>query len=92
MAQRIIFPEPGRVRLDPFELPAPGAGDLQVRTLYSLMSIGTETTILHARYDPGTHFAARFSFPQKKTGVQAVAVVEQLGDGEGGRASCRERV
>ena len=81
MAQRIIFPEPGRVRLEAFDLPTPGAGEIQVRTLYSLMSIGTETTILHARYDPGTHFAARFSFPQKKTGVQAVAVVEKLGDG-----------
>lgn len=81
MARRVIFPSPGQVRLEPFEPRAPEAGELRVRTLYSLMSIGTETTILHARYDPGTHFAARFSFPQLKTGVQAVAEVEAVGAG-----------
>lgn len=81
MAHRIIFPEPGQVRLDPFEVRAPAEGEIQVRTLHSLMSIGTETTILHARYSPGTHFAARFGFPQMKTGVQAVAVVERIGAG-----------
>lgn len=80
MPRRIIFPERGQVRLDPFELRKPGVGEIQVRTLYSLMSIGTETTILHGRYDPGTHFAARFSFPQMKTGVQAVAMVEDIGE------------
>jgi 2-desacetyl-2-hydroxyethyl bacteriochlorophyllide A dehydrogenase len=81
VARRIIFPEKGRVQLVPFEPPAPAAGEISVRTAYSLMSIGTETTILHAKYDPGTHFAARFSFPQLKTGVQAVAAVESVGAG-----------
>lgn len=79
MPQRIVFPERGRVELQPFELPAPGPRDLQVRTLYSLMSIGTETIILHQRYDPDTHFGRMFSFPQLKTGVQAVGEVEQAG-------------
>ena len=81
MARRIIFPEKGRVSIEPFEPRPPADGEIQVRTDYSLMSIGTETTILHARYDPGTHFAARFSFPQLKTGVQAVATVESIGAG-----------
>jgi 2-desacetyl-2-hydroxyethyl bacteriochlorophyllide A dehydrogenase len=81
MGQRIIFPESGRVRLEPFEPRAPQTGEISVRTQYSLMSIGTETTILHARYDPGTHFAAMFSFPQLQTGVQAVARVEAVGQG-----------
>ena len=79
--RRVIFPQQGQVRLDAFDVRPPGAGELQVRTRYSLMSIGTETTILHGRYDPGTHFAARFSFPQLKTGVQAVAEVEAVGAG-----------
>jgi 2-desacetyl-2-hydroxyethyl bacteriochlorophyllide A dehydrogenase len=81
LSRRIIFPAKGEVRLEPFESRVPGPSELQVRTLYSLISIGTETTILHAKYDPGTHFAARFSFPQLKTGVQAVAVVEKIGEG-----------
>ena len=76
MARRIVFPERGKVAFEAFEPRAPGAGEVRVRTLYSLMSIGTETTILHAKYAPGTHFAQRFSFPQQKTGVQSVAVIE----------------
>ena len=80
MARRIIFPAKGVVEIAPFDVPAPAAGQVSVRTLYSLMSIGTETTILHQKYDPDTHFAARFRFPQLKTGVQAIARVEAVGD------------
>jgi len=76
MARRIIFPAKSQVSLETFEPRPPGPGDVLVRTEYSLMSIGTETTILHGRYDPGTHFAARFSFPQIKTGVQAIGIIE----------------
>ncbi|MDJ0926546.1 MAG: zinc-binding dehydrogenase [Gammaproteobacteria bacterium] len=79
MPQRIIFPEKGRVALESFDLPEPGAAELLVRTEYSLMSIGTETIILHQRYAPDTHFARIFSFPQRKTGVQAVGRVEACG-------------
>jgi 2-desacetyl-2-hydroxyethyl bacteriochlorophyllide A dehydrogenase len=79
MARRIIFPAKGEVRLETFEPRPPAPGEVQVRVGYSLMSIGTETTILHAKYDPGTHFAARFSFPQIKTGVQAIGTVEAVG-------------
>ncbi|MFO1466198.1 MAG: zinc-binding alcohol dehydrogenase [Steroidobacteraceae bacterium] len=81
MPRRIIFPAAGQVQYASFESRAPGPGEIRVRTLYSLMSIGTETTILHGRYDAGTHFAARFSFPQIKTGVQAVGLIEACGDG-----------
>ncbi len=81
MPKRIIFPEKGKVALESFDLSPPGPGDLIVRTLYSLMSIGTETIILHQKYDPDTHFAQMFSFPQLQTGVQAVGEIEQLGDG-----------
>ena len=78
MPKRIIFPEKGQVELQAFEPPEPGPADVKVRTLYSLMSIGTETVILHQRYAPDTHFAKIFSFPQLKTGVQAVGVDETV--------------
>jgi 2-desacetyl-2-hydroxyethyl bacteriochlorophyllide A dehydrogenase len=78
-AWRIIFPAPGEVALEEYALPEAGPGRLGIRTLYSLMSIGTETTILHGRYDRGTHFDNMFSFPQLQTGVQAVGVVEAAG-------------
>jgi len=79
MAHRIIFPRRGEVELAGYEPAVPGPADLRVRTLYSLMSIGSETIILHQKYDPGSHFARMFSFPQLKTGVQAVGRVEQAG-------------
>ncbi|MCP4299760.1 MAG: zinc-binding alcohol dehydrogenase [Gammaproteobacteria bacterium] len=79
MPKRIIFPEKGKVVLEAFDLSSLGSEDVRVRTLYSLMSIGTETVILHQRYDPDTHFAKIFSFPQLKTGVQAVGIVEATG-------------
>lgn len=79
MARRIIFPEKGKVVCESFDVRDPKADEIRVRTLHSLISIGTETTILHAKYDAGTHFAQRFSFPQLKTGVQSVAVVEAVG-------------
>ncbi len=79
MATRVIFPAKGLVELQSFEPAAPGTDEVQVRTEYSLVSIGTETTILHQRYDPDTHFARMFSFPQLKTGVQAVGKVVSCG-------------
>ena len=79
MPTRIIFPEKGRVALQNYELPDTGPGEIKVRTGYSLMSIGTESIVLNQRYDPDTHFAKMFSFPQLQTGVQAVAEVEELG-------------
>jgi 2-desacetyl-2-hydroxyethyl bacteriochlorophyllide A dehydrogenase len=81
MPQRIVFPEKSCVELQRFSLPDVGEGDLHVRTLYSLMSIGTETAILHQNYAPGTHFDRLFSYPQLKTGVQAIAIVEEVGPG-----------
>jgi len=79
MQRRIIFPEQGMVSFECFDLPEPGPTQVKVRTRYSLMSIGTETTILNKRYAPDTHFARMFSFPQLKTGVQAVGEVEAAG-------------
>ena len=79
MPKRIVFPAKSQVALQDFELPATGPHDLKIRTLYSLMSIGTETIILHQKYAPDSHFARMFSFPQLKTGVQAVGEVEQVG-------------
>lgn len=77
-ARRIVFPAKGRVALQAFELGALQAGQLRVRTDYSLMSIGTETTVLHQRYAPDSHFARMFSFPQLQTGVQAIGEVEAV--------------
>ena len=78
MPKRIIFPEKDRVSFEDFELPEIRPGQVRVRTYYSLVSIGTETIILGRKYDADTHFARIFSFPQLKTGVQALGQVEQV--------------
>jgi len=79
MPKRIVFPAKGEVEFQTYELPELGASDVLVRTLYSLISTGTETTLLHQKYAPDSHFARMFSFPQIKTGVQAVGQIEQVG-------------
>ena len=74
-----MFPSKGEVALESYELPAVGPHDVRVKTRYSLMSIGTETAILHRRYSADSHFARMFGFPQVKTGVLAVGHVEEAG-------------
>ena len=83
MPKRIIFPSKGEVALAEFEPAETKPGQVRVQTMFSLMSIGTETIILHQKYDQDTHFARMFSFPQLKTGVQAIGRVEKLGEGAG---------
>jgi 2-desacetyl-2-hydroxyethyl bacteriochlorophyllide A dehydrogenase len=79
MPKRIIFPEKGKVAFESFSPAKPGVEEVRVRTHYSLMSIGTETIILNQKYDADTHFARMFSFPQLKTGVQAIGEIELVG-------------
>ena len=79
MPRRIIFPEKGKTAFETYELPGLKLGDVKVKTKYSLMSIGTETIILNQKYDADTHFGRMFSFPQLKTGVQALGEVIETG-------------
>lgn len=79
MGRRIIFREQGRVTLEDFSPSAPGPDDVLVRTLASLISIGTETAVLHRKYDDNTHFSQMFSFPQMQTGNQSIGIVERCG-------------
>jgi 2-desacetyl-2-hydroxyethyl bacteriochlorophyllide A dehydrogenase len=77
-ARRIIFPACGEVCLQEYQLAPLTTDHVRVRCHYSLVSIGTETTILWQRYDPDTHFARMFSFPQLQTGVQSIGAVEAV--------------
>ncbi len=79
MAQRIVFPAPSKVELQSYDPGEVQDDEVLIKTEYSLVSIGTETTLLHQRYSPNSHFAQRFSFPQLKTGVLAVGKVLQCG-------------
>lgn len=61
--RRIVFPERGRVVLEPFDLPDVGPEQVLVRTRYSLVSSGTERIALYARYDAGTHWEGYARYP-----------------------------
>lgn len=83
-----VFPGPNQVALREEELPdAPPAKAVRIRTLYSLISPGTELALLtqtHIGFSkPETHPWVRYPF---YPGYAAVGEVEALGEGAGGFA------
>lgn len=80
MPQRLLFPERRKVVLQDFELAPPGPTELRVRVTYSLMSIGTETIVFSASYEPGSHWESYGAFPFVP-GYTVVGIVDRVGDG-----------
>ena len=78
-----MFPERGRVVLERFDVPDVGPTQVLLRTSYSLMSSGTERTVLHGRFDAGTHWEgyARYPFyPGYSSVGEIVALGEEVRD------------
>jgi 2-desacetyl-2-hydroxyethyl bacteriochlorophyllide A dehydrogenase len=62
--KQIMFPEKGVVACEDIEPLATHKRDqVRVRTEYSLVSTGTETIALHAKFDSGTHWADWVRYP-----------------------------
>jgi 2-desacetyl-2-hydroxyethyl bacteriochlorophyllide A dehydrogenase len=59
----VVFTAPREVVLENREVPSPGPGDLLIRTRASLISTGTELTILEGKYPPGSAWARYGKFP-----------------------------
>jgi len=78
--EAIIFPERGVVRVEACPMPAPGAGEVLIRTRATLVSTGTELTALMADYPPGSTWEAMFPFPVRP-GYDNVGEVVALGEG-----------
>ncbi|MEI8196640.1 MAG: zinc-binding dehydrogenase, partial [Phycisphaerae bacterium] len=78
MARRIAFTGKQQVQLDTFELPALGEDQIQLRTLYSLMSTGTENIVFNRLFDPGTHWDKWVKYPFYP-GYLNVGEVEKVG-------------
>ncbi|MFI7672657.1 zinc-binding alcohol dehydrogenase [Actinophytocola sp. NPDC049390] len=74
--------EPGRGEIRPVELPAPGDGDVLVRTVYSAVSRGTEALVFRGRVPASQHDVMRAPFQEGdfpapvKYGYLNVGVVE----------------
>ena len=78
--EEIVFSEPGVVRIEPCEVGEPGAGEVLIRTRSTLISTGTELTVLAADYPEGSQWAAMFPFPVQP-GYDNVGEVVQVGPG-----------
>jgi 2-desacetyl-2-hydroxyethyl bacteriochlorophyllide A dehydrogenase len=63
MAQRIIFPQPRQIELQQAPSVPLKPGQVRVQAVCSLISIGTELTMLRKAFDPGTHWDRVVSYP-----------------------------
>jgi 2-desacetyl-2-hydroxyethyl bacteriochlorophyllide A dehydrogenase len=74
----VVFTGRGEVAFEPIEVPPPAPGEVQVRTLKSMISSGTEGWILQNRFSwTPTRYPA---IP----GYQRVGIVEAVGEGVAG--------
>ncbi|MCD6445156.1 hypothetical protein J7L70_09250 [Candidatus Bathyarchaeota archaeon] len=78
-AKQVVFQAVGRVGFEEFEISEPGRGEALIRTVKTLISTGTELTILTGSYPQGSHWARYGRFPHRP-GYSAVEVVEKLGE------------
>ena len=78
--QEIVFTEPGVVQVAGCDVPSPGPGEVLIRTRATLISTGTELTVLAADYPPGSQWAQMFPFPVRP-GYDNVGEVVEVGAG-----------
>jgi 2-desacetyl-2-hydroxyethyl bacteriochlorophyllide A dehydrogenase len=76
----LVFPEPEAVELESRSVPSPKADEVLVETRRSLVSTGTELTILAADYPPGGSWDAYGEYPFT-TGYSNVGEVIEVGEG-----------
>ena len=81
-AQRLVFPDKDRCVVEDFELPdAPGAGQVLIRNVVTLVSAGTELAMFtraHRGFDEPDFGYAKYPF---RPGYAAVGEVVEVGDG-----------
>jgi threonine dehydrogenase-like Zn-dependent dehydrogenase len=91
MDQSLWLSAPGHCEIRPVEVPAPAAGEVLVRTLFSAVSRGTELLVFRGRVPANQHDAMRAPFQEGdfpapvKYGYLNVGVVEQGPAGLRGR-------
>jgi 2-desacetyl-2-hydroxyethyl bacteriochlorophyllide A dehydrogenase len=75
MPARIVFAGKREAGLEEFSLREPDAGEVLVRTRWTMLSTGTESIVYNRDFDPGTHFDAWVRYPFRP-GYLAVGTVE----------------
>lgn len=77
---RVVFTAPGQVALESQALPAPGPGELLLRTERTLISTGTELTAMTGDFPPGSVWSRYIRYPTG-VGYSSIARVEAVGAG-----------
>jgi len=78
-SRRIVFTGKQEVVIEPFDVGAPGKGEVIVKTHCSLMSTGTENIVFNRLFDPGTHWDNWVKYPFYP-GYSSVGTVEAVGN------------
>jgi threonine dehydrogenase-like Zn-dependent dehydrogenase len=76
----VVFPKPHEVQIEERPHPEPGAGEVVIRASSTLISPGTELTILRGAYEADSAWGAYGRFPFTP-GYSSIGVVEAVGDG-----------
>ncbi|UCF98005.1 MAG: zinc-binding alcohol dehydrogenase [Spirochaetaceae bacterium] len=75
----VVFRKPGNVVIEEREIPDPRAGELLLENIFSMMSTGTEITILSGEYPSGSAWSRIGNYPYTP-GYNGVAKVVKAGD------------
>ncbi len=75
---RVVFTGKEQAGLERFDVPALGPGQVRIKTEFSLISIGTESTCFLRRFAPGTHFDRWVQYPFYP-GYSLVGRIEEAG-------------
>ncbi|KPJ63238.1 MAG: hypothetical protein AMS15_01140 [Planctomycetes bacterium DG_23] len=81
-ARRIVFPEKGVVKVEDFELGGPGPRQILVRTISSLISVGTELVDLHAKRLSGKRYPSYPGYANVSEIIEVGEEVEGFSAGE----------
>ncbi len=76
----VVFPKPNEVVFEDRPVPSPGAGQVLLRTRRTLISTGTELTILSGDFPPDSRWSSYAQFPFT-AGYSAAGEVVEVGPG-----------
>lgn len=80
MPSRLVFTGKHQVACVPFDLPAPGPGQVRVRALCSLISTGTEGIVFDRLFEAGGHYDRWVQYPFHP-GYSLIGEIEAVGEG-----------
>jgi 2-desacetyl-2-hydroxyethyl bacteriochlorophyllide A dehydrogenase len=77
--ETIVFDEPKSVTIEDHDQPTPGADEVLIRTERTLVSTGTELTVLSGEYPDGSYWDEHASYPFEP-GYNNVGEIVETGD------------